>query len=292
MPPLTSRDVRPAYLAGTWYPRTKQELEATVDAYLGEAAQPPLPGRVIGLMAPHAGYAYSGKIAAHAYAQARGAPYSTVVLIGLAHRVSIGPYGIAGFRCLSTPLGQIEVDEELADKLGRRVRLNRVASDNQENSLEVQLPFLQRVLGRFKVLPIMMGFSLAPYAGDAGWEICQELGKALAEAIAGRDDVLLVASSDLSHLDDYREVERCDKVFNGLLEAFDAERLAKALVAEECNACGGAAVVTVMLAAKAQGADKATVLAYAHSGQTTGQLIVGQYTVGYTAAAFTRSLKS
>jgi hypothetical protein len=285
---MTSRRVRPAYLAGSWYPAANDQLAAAVDAYMATASGGTLPGDVVGLVAPHAGYAFSGPIAGHAYAQVKGKRIGTVVLLGLAHRVDIGPYGVPAYTHLSTPLGLVEVDDELVNKLREENELTPVRSDDHENSIEIQLPFVQRALGEVKIVPIMMGFSLSAYAGDEGWQVCQELSASLVRALSGRTDVLLIASSDLTHDDDYRTVERQDAIFEQLLEAFDAQELARALTAETCQACGGAAVVVAMLTAQALGANKATVLSYAHSGQITGRIAAGQYTVGYAAAAFSR----
>jgi len=289
---MSGRAVRPAYLADTWYPGGRQELSDAVDGYISEAPRHALPGSVVALVAPHAGYYYSGRTAGHAYAQVRGAAYGTVVLIGPAHRVTVGAYGIPAYDRLSTPLGQIQVDQELVEKLRQMLDVSMVSNDEEENSLEVQLPFLQRSLGAFTLLPIMMGFSLSPYSAAQGWPLCQRLGETLAEILARREDVLLVASTDLSHLPRYDDVVRYDKVFATLLAAFDARRLAAALAAEECHACGGAAVVAALAAAQARGADAATVVHYATSADVTGERVGRPYIVGYAGAVMTRSAQS
>jgi hypothetical protein len=285
---IRSLDVRSSVIAGAWYPGGRQQLESTVDNLLARAHLPALPGAVKGLIAPHAGYSYSGGIAAHAYATVKGASYGTVVLLGPDHRGATGAYGVAACKFFQTPLGEVPIEAELLDGLSQRVALDRVAGD-EEHSLEIQLPFLQRCLGSFSLLPVMMGYPLMAGYGAVAWKACQSLSQALIEVLAGRDDVLLVASTDLSHLYDYDEVTRYDKTFADLVQAFDPERLAKALMANTCHACGGAAVVTMMMVAKARGADKATLLAYTNSGDVTGSRRSGQYTVGYAAVALTAS---
>jgi MEMO1 family protein len=280
----TLRDVRPSPIAGTWYPGIRGRLETTVDGLMSGAGVPHVPGDVIGLVAPHAGYAFSGAIAAQAYAQVRGSTRQTVVLLGPDHRGSCGAYGIASYRQYVTPLGPVDVDLALVQKLGKLVTPDMIEQD-EEHSLEIQLPFLQRALGSFTLLPIMLGLPLTLESG--GLSACRTLSSALTEILSDRPDVLLVASTDLSHLYDYDEVVRNDRVFADVLGSFDAQRMARALLSGECQACGGAAVVTVMTVARARGAREATVLAYANSGDVTGNRTTGNYTVGYAAAAFT-----
>lgn len=283
-----SRRVRPSPIAGSWYPGGQKQLAATVDELMSRAPRPALPGRVVGLVAPHAGYPYSGAIAAHAYAQVQGATFDTVVLIGPDHRGASGAYGVADYRYFQTPLGLVEVDLALVERLGSMIALDRI-EDDEEHSLEIQLPFLQRALGPFTLVPIMMGYPLMPRFGEAGWKACQLLSDALIKALQGRDAVLLVASTDLAHLYDYNETVRYDRVFMDLVAGFDAERLARALLEGRCHACGGAAVVTAMTVAQARGATGATVLAYTNSGDVTGRKTMGDYTVGYTAVAMTQA---
>ncbi len=280
------RRARPAALAGQWYPGDKRTLESEIDGYLARVPPVTLPGPPVALVAPHAGYIYSGQIAAHAYAQLRGRAYDTVVLLGPAHRTDVGVCGVPAFASFATPLGETEIAADVVRAVGERVPVQPIVTDHGENSLEIQVPFLQRVLGRFRLAPLMLGFSLSPWEGEAAWRMSSDLGQALAAVLTGRDDVLLVASTDLSHLPSYSDVVRFDSVFTRLLAQFDAEALARALIAEECHACGGSAVVSAMVAAKLLGARSATVLAYANSGDITGERRGRPYIVGYTAAAF------
>lgn len=290
----TQGGVRPPVLAGTWYPGRREKLAADVDRYLAQVPRTTLPSDIVALVAPHAGYIYSAQVAAHAYAQLSGTSIHTVVLIGPAHHASIGKFATPAYDFMQTPLGDIEIDAALVAELGKRVPLERISveQDGGENSLEIQLPFLQRTLGDFSVVPVMMGYPLAERYGAEGWQACRELSAALVDILVDRDDVLLVASSDLSHLPRYDVVVRYDEVFTTLAGAFNAQRLAQALAAGECHACGGAAVVTVMLAAKERGAEAATVLAYANSGDVTGERVGRPYIVGYTAVAITQRARS
>lgn len=280
------RDVRPSPVAGTWYPGDRVRLESMVDALLAQAGSPALPGPVVGLIAPHAGLQYSGQVAAHAYATLRGRAFNTVVLLGPDHRGVGGAYTVPAFRRFQTPLGNVAIDAAALEDLGRDLEFQYVA-DDEEHALEMQLPFLQRLLGNFSLAPILLGYPLIPRYGQTAWQSCQALGGALERFLAARKDILVVASSDLSHLYDYDDVARYDRVFNSLVETLDVQRLAEALMAGECHACGGAAIVAALMALKAAGASQATVLAYANSGDVTGSRGRGQYTVGYAAVAIT-----
>ena len=272
---INPRDIRRSVIAGTWYPGTKAELARTVDGFLDNVKKEELGGELMGLIAPHAGYVYSGQVAAYAYKQLEGLDFPTVAIVSPVHRMFVGRYAVTAKRYYETPLGLVEVDGELVDALDEAVGLNRVERDD-EHSLEIQLPFLQRVLGRFKLLPVMMG--------DQSLPACRALGEALAGVLRGRR-ALLVASTDLSHFHPYDTAVRLDRVVLDHIEKFDPEGLALDLERGRCEACGGGPVIAVMLAAKALGANRARVLKYANSGDVTGDR---WQVVGYVAGAIYR----
>ena len=268
-------------IAGTWYPGQPDALRRTLQSYLANAKKVELEGELKALISPHAGYAYSGPTAAYAYKQLEDGPvFDIVTILSPLHQAYLGRFAVTRAAYYETPLGLVEVDAELVEALGKEVTLNRVGYDG-EHSLEIQLPFLQYVLGSFTLLPVMMGESLSSAGGMAA---CRELSAALAKVLRGKK-ALIVASTDLSHLYDYDEVVRHDKVMVELVERFDIEGLAQALIEGRCHACGGAPVVTALLAAQALGANRAKVLHYTNSGDVTGNRRPGNYTVGYMAAA-------
>lgn len=274
--------VRPSAIAGTWYPGEARVLAATIDDLLGQVSIPPTPDQLIALVSPHAGYAFSGQTAAHAYAQLRGHNFETVVLIGPSHHADFGPFAISAFQCYSTPLGNVELDQDFVAALERQVQVQRIPSDN-EHSLEIQLPFLQRTLGEFKLVPILMS---RPFylVGPEAREYCNQLANALAEAAAGRR-VLLVASSDLSHLEDYYSVRKFDARFAQLIEKFEIDPLADYMWRTgECRACGDAPIITTLLAAQKLGANQVRILQQTNSGDVTGERERANYVVGYLAA--------
>jgi len=273
--------IRQSVIAGSWYPGQPDALRRTLESYLADAEKVELEGKLKALISPHAGYAYSGPTAAYAYKQLEDGPaFDTVAVLSPLHQPYLGRFAVTKASYYETPLGLVEVDAGLVEALGQEVTLNRVGFDG-EHSLEIQLPFLQQVLGTFTLLPVMLG---EPLTSDRSLATCRELSVALARLLRGRE-ALIVASTDLSHLYDYDEVVRHDRVVVELVERFDVEGLARAFIEGRGQACGGAPVVAAFLTAQALGANRARVLHYTNSGDVTGNRRPGSYTVGYMAAA-------
>ena len=276
MDKIDPKDVRHSVIAGSWYPGTEGQLRQTVQGYLDEVEKEELGGELIGLISPHAGYIYSGQVAAYAYKQLAGTSYDAVAVISPVHRMYVDRFAVISAAAYETPLGLVEIDAELIEAIDKGIGLVHVPQDN-EHSLEIQLPFLQVVLGEFKLLPIMMG--------DQDLPSCQKLGTALAGVLKGKN-VLLVASTDLSHFHNYDTAVRLDEIILEHVRAYDPEGLAKDLERRKCEACGGGPVMAVMLAAQELGANEAKVLKYMNSGDVTGD---HSQVVGYMAAALYRS---
>jgi len=273
--------VRQSVIAGDWYPGQPDALRRTLEGYLADAEKVELEGELKSLISPHAGYAYSGPTAAHAYKQLEDGPtFDTVAILSPVHQAYLGRFAVTKAGYYETPLGLVEVDAELVEALGKEVTLNRVGFDG-EHSLEIQLPFLQQVLGTFTLLPVMLG---EPLTSSRSLATCRELSAALAKLLRDRQ-ALIVASTDLSHLYNYNDVVSHDRVMVELVERFDIEGLTRALIKGRCYACGGAPVVAALLAAQALGANRAQVLHYTNSGDVTGNRRPGSYIVGYMAAA-------
>ncbi len=287
--------VRVSPIAGTWYPGTPRELEKMVDDFLARASQPPAgsepaggsSGELTALIAPHAGYAYSGQTAAYTYRQLLDRKFDLVVLLGPSHYEDFGPFAISAKEYYWTPLGQVALDQEFIQDLAKKIQLTRVDQD-REHSLEIQLPFLQRILGNFKVVPIMMSLPFYILGMDA-LQPCAALAATLAEFFPARP-FLIVASSDLSHLYDYDAVKKFDARFAELVDAFNIPDLIDYMWRDhECRACGDAPIVATLLTAKQLGADRARVLYRTNSGDVTGNRAPGQYTVGYMSAGVYKS---
>jgi hypothetical protein len=272
-----ARVVRKAAVAGTWYPGKASGIRAEVEAHLSHVPELAPVGRLVGLICPHAGLRYSGPVAAYAYALLRGRKDLTAVIVGPSHRVPFEGLAVFPRGAFETPLGRVPVDEELADRLfaAHSFMVDLPHPHQKEHSLEMQLPFLQHLVRGLRIVPILMGHQQL--------EEVEALAEALAVAVAGRQHVLLVASSDLSHYHPARTANELDAAVVGDVRDFDAQGLMRRLLRSPGHACGGGPMVAVMKAAAALGADRSCVLRYADSGD------VGERdkssVVGYLAAA-------
>jgi len=275
---MSQAPVRRAAVAGSWYPGSAAALAAEVDGYLGEASPGVPAGSVDAVIAPHAGLMYSGPVAAWAYRAVQGGPFEAVVLVGPSHHVGFEGAAVFCRGTFETPLGPAAVEEELASAI---LECTYVAREHpqahaREHSLEMQLPFLRRVLPDAPIVPILMGHQ--------SWATVSNLAEGLARALSGRR-VLLVASSDLSHYLPARSAAAMDARVLELVRRFDPDGLCDALKAEPEHACGGGPIVAVMRAARALGARDARILKYADSGDVSGDKSA---VVGYMAAALGR----
>ena len=275
---MPKEPIRESAIAGTWYPGDPQVLRQWIDEFLKKATVPPLEGNIIGIIAPHAGYMYSGQVAGYAYRVLKGRKFSRVVVVAPSHYayfngVSIYPKG--SFR---TPLGLVEVDEEMCEKFLKASPLIKdlPQAHVREHSLEIQLPFLQVVLGDFKLIPLVVG--------EQDELTIKELGRVISEVIRPqKDEVLLVGSTDLSHFYPYNRARELDGIIIDYVRSFDPEGLLRELRSGRCEACGGGPMVSVMMASKELGANRSLVLKYANSGDVTGDKTS---VVGYLAAVF------
>ena len=269
--------IRRAAVAGTWYPGTAAALASAVDAHLANADRQArdVAGRIAALICPHAGLIYSGPVAAHGYRLLRGRAFDVAVLVGPSHFVGFDGVAIYPSGGFETPFGVARIDETLAAALLAASPIVREhgAAHAREHSLEMQLPFLQRLAPDVPIVPLVMGYQTADTA--------VALGEALGAALRGRN-ALLVASTDLSHYYDAATASRLDGVVIDCVERFDADALQEALTQEPQHACGGGPTVAVMRAARFGGARDAAVLRYADSGDVSGDKSA---VVGYLAAA-------
>jgi len=279
-----SDKTRQAGVAGSFYPSNPDELKSTVDGFLAKAQVAPASDPLVALIAPHAGYPYSGGVAAFSYAALKGRKYQRVVIIAPSHYDAFDFSSVYDGDAYMTPLGRVPVDKAFAAKLAAAnpsIRLSarghERSGDQAEHSLEVQLPFLQRTLQQFQIVPVIMG--------DQSYESSRALGVALAKLI-GTSDTLIVASSDLSHYHPYDEANRIDHNTLHAIEVWDYYDLSRNLQSRVWEACGGAPIVAAMIAAERLGANRAALLKYANSGDVTGDR---SRVVGYSAFALYKS---
>ena len=275
---MTTLDLRPSPIAGTWYPSDPKKLAQSIDEFLAAAVLPELSRQVVAVIAPHAGHRYSGAVAAHAFAALRGLTPDLVAIVSPYHNYDPHPLLTTAHEAYTTPLGNISVDKAaLADLQAKLpIPVTPIAND-PEHSLEIELPFLQRIFpNEFKLLPIMI---------RAQEEIvAKQLGEALAQTLAPRNAVL-VASTDLSHFYDQKTAGILDREMLKRFESLEPESIFEAERHEKGFACGHAAVAAVEWAAKGLGANRAQILNYATSGDVTGDY---SSVVGYGAAVITK----
>ena len=280
---MPMEQMRESVIAGSWYPGNASRLQQEVQAYLSQASVPDLKGQVIALISPHAGYRYSGQVAAYAYKILEKQKFATVVVIAPSHRAyfrGVSVYDRGGYR---TPLGVVPLDRELISALKEREgRIQYVPeAHTQEHSLEIQLPFLQVLLADFKLVPLVMG--------NQDFVTCQWLAEAVGDCLEKNSSTLIVASSDLSHFHSYQQAKKLDQVVLDEVGEFDPRGLSNSLAEGKCEACGGGPMVTAMLIARRLGANNSQVLYYANSGDVTGD---HSGVVGYMAAALWDDLKA
>jgi hypothetical protein len=279
---------RKAGVAGSFYPDNPTTLAATIDRMLTQAPVPPIPGKIFAMAVPHAGYEYSGPVAACAYATLKDRNYARVVVIAPSHYESFNFTSIYDGDAYETPLGILKVDKafvkELIEKdssLHLSSRGHAPTAAGAEHAIEVQLPWLQRTLGEFELVPVVMG--------DQSYEASRALGMALAKRIRKDEPglgTLIVASSDLSHYHSYDEASRIDRKTLHAIKSWDYFSMARNFQARIWEACGGAPIVAAMCAAESLGANRAQVLKYANSGDVTGDR---SHVVGYSAEVFVKT---
>lgn len=268
--------LRKSVIAGSWYPGNPSVLRRDIDGFLNLVPDTESAGVVVAIIAPHAGYVYSGQVAAYAYKRIYGNNYDAVIVVGPSHRVAFSGVSIFSSGGYETPLGIVPVDEELAKQIKKNSKFvsDIPAAHLQEHSIEIQLPFLQHVLGNFSFVPLVMG--------DQGADTCQDLARAIYDSAQGRK-ILIVGSSDLSHFHSYNEASRLDSVALRHLKDNDAAGLLASLGKGNTEACGGGPMAVAMLVASMMGANSAQVLKYANSGDVTGDK---SSVVGYAAAVY------
>lgn len=269
-------EIREPVVSGSFYPGDSQTLKRTIQGFLSTCTAEPVPDRIIGLVSPHAGYVYSGQVAAEAYKQIINQEFEIVVVLSPSHSEPFPGISIFSGKGYRTPLGDIPVAKSLAEKIAKHHELLLLSAQGhtQEHALEVQLPFLQMVLDNFHLIPIIMG--------EQSWYVSEILAEALAE-ILRNESALIVASSDLSHYYADKQARILDQRIIHRIEKFDSQGLIEDLKSQQSEACGGGCIAATMHAAKLLGAVKSDILRYITSGDINEDR---REVVGYLSAAF------
>lgn len=276
-------DVKSSDLAGSWYPASKLELEKQLKSYLDAAKPEKIDGRILAIIVPHAGYTYSGPVAAYGYkvmSDIGQEKISTIIVLGFSHRKYFNGIAIMDKGSWRTPLGEIRIDGKIAKDI--MARDSRVKSDmdlfTEENSVEMQIPFIQMALKDVKIVPLVFG--------TQDYEDALGLSRTLAAIVKDRPDVLIVASTDMSHYHSYADANSIDKHTIDTLDKLKAKEFYDEGRLGICELCGLMPVTTSLLVAENLGYDKIKTLKYANSGDITGDK---SSVVGYVSEAIYKS---
>jgi len=280
----TGRVVRRAMGSDRWFPGNKAELASMVSNFIEKAESPKIESRIVGVIAPHAGYIYSGKVAGYTFRTVRdnaraGHKPETVVILGFSHRAGFQGVALMDGDAIETPIGSATLDKDAASILAqnRPTIFPEYAPHNGEHSAENEIPFVQTALPDAKLVVALIG--------EHSPATIKELVAGLSE-LAKKKQILVVASSDMLHDADYDLVSKTDKATLAKVAAMDSVGLMKSWSYSSQVFCGIGPVETVMQFAEAQGCKKGTVLHYRNSGDDFPDSR-GSWVVGYGAVAFT-----
>ncbi|MEJ2052385.1 MAG: AmmeMemoRadiSam system protein B [Calditrichaceae bacterium] len=269
--------VREAAVAGMFYSGRKENLTREVAVFLENSNIIEDVERIYGLVAPHAGYLYSGGVAARAYRQIVDRQYDVVVVISPSHRIYFDEVSVYDGAAYTTPLGKVEVDQELAQQIcdcHEDLLYSELGHDVDEHALEVHLPFLQMVLDDFKLVPVVMGNQ------DRG--NIEILSQALVKTLKNKN-ALIVASTDLSHYYSHTKATLLDELVIENTKNYNEDKLYDDIQTGACEMCGSGPLITTMKACRELGATKSKVLLYRNSGDVTGDR---NQVVGYMSGMF------
>ena len=271
--------IRPSPISGSWYSSDPKELSFEIDQYISKAKNPEIVGKIIGILAPHAGYQYSGPTAGFAFRTVMNKKYDLVIILSPYHAYHSALLLSSAHQMYSTPLGLVSVNREILQDLQfglskNDFQLTQIAND-REHSLEIEIPFLQRSLkGDFQILPLMVR-QVEP--DDA-----KKIAKILFDRIF-HQKVLIVISSDLSHFYTQSLALRFDKEILSQISTYSLEDVFKTEKNGSGFACGLGAILIGMELTRLLGGDEIKILSHSTSGDETGDY---QSVVGYGAAAF------
>ncbi len=251
---------REAVVAGQFYPDSEGALEKQIKGFIDEEAEKE---EVLGVVSPHAGYIYSGKVAGAVYSRIR--PAETFILLGPNHTGRGRPFSIMTAGRWKTPLGSVEVDSDMAGEIfsGSRHLEEDEKAHRYEHSLEVQLPFLQYLKKDFHFVPIVLS------QGNLG--IYRDIGKAIARAVNSQGrKTIIIASSDMTHYESGKSAEKKDKEAIKAILDLNEEQLLEKVRELDISMCGYAPVATTLAACKELGAKEAELIQYMTSGDVSG----------------------
>ncbi len=269
--------VREPAVAGMFYSASHSKLEKDLEELFNQVDLDESFDQIFGIVSPHAGYVYSGKTAAYAYSTLKNKTYKRVVVISPSHREYFPGVSVYNGDAYKTPFGEIDLDKVFINKLVENEKLifAGLNGHRNEHALEVQLPFLQKVLNNFLLVPIVMG--------DQRKIFVDFLAEKLSTIID--DETLIVSSSDLSHFHSKEEANKLDSMVEKYIITFDADGLINSLNKNHCEACGGGPIAVLIKVALNKNYNKVKILSRSDSGDVTGD---HSEVVGYLSAVFYR----
>ena len=260
-------------VAGAFYPGDREQLKNDIRQYLNEATVPEEFQNISGIIAPHAGYIFSGPTAAFGYQAISQLKPGKIIVLSPSHREYFQGFSIFPGDYYATPLGEIKLSESMVDQLNQNQYVQKSESGHTaEHALEVQLPFLQTIYTHeFEIVPIVIG--------NVNVDMLNSLAETLYE-ISKTKDFLIVASSDLSHFHSYELAQRIDNEFLALVKGYKLTEIGEGFMDNTLEACGITCIYTLMKYAALKGEVKCKILDYRNSGDTAGD----RYrVVGYAA---------
>lgn len=269
------KNIRESVAAGSFYPGNPDTLRRQISNFLNSVELPDL-NNIKSIVCPHAGYIYSGQVAAYSYKQISGKKFDSIFVIAPSHSEYFNFISIFDGDACRTPLGLLGIDRERSRLLASKssyIKLSHHGHLN-EHSLEVQLPFLQVLFENIKIVPIVMGQQNSRNINELG----EKIG-----TLFKNDKILIIASTDLSHYYPYDTAVALDRRVTEAVGSFDIESMKAEFLNNQLEMCGGGPVVSAMIASKIMGADSSKILDYKNSGDVTGDKSA---VVGYMSAVF------
>jgi len=265
--------------AGTFYPGESVILRADIEHYLSRVTLTTTERDILGIISPHAGYIYSGQCAAFGYKALSFRHFTTAVIIAPSHRYGHFRFSVGNFEAYLTPLGEVRVDHEIVTKLLSYPEFSfHPIAHNSEHSLEVQIPFLQVIKDKVRIVPILLGNQTPENSVLLADILYNEFKDKMAETI-------FIISSDLSHYHPAPEAESMDGKLLDYLRSLDTDKMVKAIYDEKIEACGYGGILTILNLCRKFNYTRNQILNYTHSGKVTGD---NYQVVGYSSAAFFR----
>jgi len=271
--------IRRAVWDGQFYEQSPARLAAQVDGFIGAGTKLEAGRTPVVIIAPHAGYPYSGRVAGKAYATVAGADFETVVIVAPSHRAAYEGCSVDEFAGFATPLGVAPIDTDVIEALKKEAGFDYVAEAHaSEHALEVQIPFIQRALPKAKIVPIIMGHQTK--------KTIQVLAEALIR-VSKSKKILVVASSDMSHFLTKKEANVLDASTIALVKSLAIEQLIRKVERQENILCGGGPVMSALIYAQKKGPVEVEVLEYADSSEagTPESKVVGYFSAAVSSKA-------